>query len=146
MIKIGLEAMTAENPETGRTVASHIREFVHEVLEKEVMWDIKLADIENTSDRTAQNLVIMGVKFFTLHASMSDGALRKVAQVCRSTATFPLAVTVLTDINAEQCYRIFQRDPGHAVLDLVTKATEAGIRGIVCSPKEGRGHQERVRR
>lgn len=132
-VKIGLEAMTAET-RSGKTVARQVREFVVEVLEKKIMWDMKFGDIENTVAKAVRNIAANGVHMFTLHATISDPALRAAAAAANG--TLPLAVTVLTDLDEPQCLSRFGRKPGQAVLDFARNASKNGVGGVVCSPKE----------
>lgn len=139
LVKVGLEAISAEDDD-GQNVASAVSAYAGDVLGKGSMWDAKLHDIGATVEKTIKNIVYgrPSIKMLTIHAAMSDDALRAAARACIAAKVLPLAVTVLTDINNEQCFRLFQRTPAHAVLDLATKAAEAGVRGIVCSPQEVR--------
>ncbi len=136
LVKVGLEAMT-EAGDDGYSIADHVSAFSVE-MKKRSMWDCKFHDIGNTVEKAILNITGSrpSIKMLTVHAAMSDKALRAAAKACAEANVLLLAVTVLTDIDQEQCFRLFQRTPAHAVLDLVTKATEAGVRGIVCSPKE----------
>ncbi len=134
LVKIGLEAMTAEDM-LGHTTATCTRELVTKKFKKGVMWDMKLNDISNTVAAAAKNIVSLGSEMFTLHATVSDKALQLAAAAGRN-ISLPLAVTVLTDLDDEQCFSRFERDPETAVLDFARNAAAQGIRGVVCSPKE----------
>lgn len=134
LVKVGLEAMTAEDL-FGLTTATRTRELVLKHFRKRVMWDMKLDDISNTVEAAAKNIVGLGSSMFTLHATVSDQALKRAAQAAGA-AALPLAVTVLTDLDEEQCVSRFERTPPQAVLDFARMAAAQGIKGIVCSPKE----------
>lgn len=136
-VKVGLEAMNAEG-EGGYPVSTLVSSFVTDILDKEVMWDGKFADIGNTMTKAVRNLVTtrLGVTMFTLHASISDNALRAVAQAVEGTNALPLAVTVLTDIDEEQCQSRFGDTPRNTVLRFAQMTQKCNIRGLVCSPQE----------
>lgn len=141
LVKIGLEAMMAKN-EDGESIADLVSAFTGE-LEKQSMWDCKLHDIGNTVERAIRNIAEgrPSIKLLTLHATMSDQALKSAANACLEADIMPLAVTVLTDIDEEQSGFRFGRTPADAVDAFALNAHRAGINGLVCSPKE----LERVR-
>lgn len=134
LVKVGLEAMTAEDL-FGLTTATRTRELVLKHFRKQVMWDMKLDDISNTVEAAAKNIVALGSSMFTLHATVSDKALRLAAQAAGIKA-LPLAVTVLTDLDDTQCVSRFEHLPPEVVLKFARNAAAQGIEGIVCSPKE----------
>lgn len=134
IVKIGLEAMTAETAD-GKTVATYIRELVIRGFHKDVMWDMKLHDISNTIGGAAKNIVELGSKMFTLHATASDAALEAAAKAAGD-QSLALAVTVLTDLDEPQSHSRFGRTPSKAVLDFACNAQTLGINGLVCSPLE----------
>lgn len=138
-VKVGLEAMTAENPD-GQTVAWRVREFVHHVLRKDVMWDMKLHDIGNTVIKAVKNIMQYRSGMFTLHATCSDETLRAVAKLTMTdgevSLCHPLAVTVLTDLDSDQCKSRFGDYPNEAVRHFAENAKSCGVTGMVCSPKE----------
>ena len=138
IIKVGLEAMTAED-DTGATLASRLRRYASS-RDRQVMWDMKLHDIESTMARAARNIARLGSSFFTIHATACDRALAAVAQAAEESgySTMPLAVTVLTDFDDPQCRSRFQLTSEAAVRQFAENARRLGIYGFVCSPKEAR--------
>ncbi len=136
MYKIGLEAIYAEDIATGKSIARLKREFVQEVLEKDVFLDAKLTDIGTTVHGAARNIVTLGVKMFTVHASISDNGLSLVAEVCAGSDTMPLAVTVLSDLDDIECKSRFGEVPGPTALRFAENAKTLGFRGLVSAPKE----------
>ncbi len=143
LIKLGLETITAGG-QTGPTLADRIRTFTVSLHNApKVMWDAKLADIENTVRKAARNIVEReGVGMLTIMASVSSGALRAGADTCQKAGVLALGVTVLTDIN-EECESIFGDTPSNKVLQFALRAKECGLGGIVCSPQELRFLRER---
>jgi orotidine-5'-phosphate decarboxylase len=130
-VKVGLQSYTALD-EQGVSTAYKVEKFCGGV----AMRDWKLYDIGNTVTKALENILTMGTGMVTLHALIKDEALKAVASLCKGKKVTPLAVTVLTDLTDAQCYSRFRRSSKKAVLDFATKTIEAGIRGIVCSPKE----------
>ena len=141
-VKVGLEAMTAEDFE-GFSTATFVRQLTIEDFGKNVMWDMKLHDIGNTVGAAAKNIVDLGSKMFTLHASASDAALKAAADAAGK-QSLALAVTVLTDLDDAQCQLRFlprNADPvdefaKRLVVNFAKIAYGCGIRGFVCSAQE----------
>ena len=133
-IKVGYEALTAEDRGYGRTVAVKIRNHSP----KPCMWDIKLHDINNTMSRALRNIAEHSekIKMLTLHASASFNALKSAAIICKENSILPLAVTVLSDIDEDECDDRFDQWPGELVLRRVQEIRNCGIRGVVCSARE----------
>lgn len=138
LVKVGLEAMTAFDPETVESVALCVSDWGHTQHGKGTMWDAKVHDIANTVDKSIRNMIGANdrIKLLTVHAAMSDGALRLAAQVCAQSNVTALAVTVLTDIDDIQCQIRFGELPRDSVAKLALNAYKCGIKGLVCSPKE----------
>ena len=134
MVKIGLEAITAED-ETGVSVGASVRGFVRDGMGLTVMWDAKFHDIPNTMAAAARN-VAKWSKMFTLHASAGSKAMEAVVKACEKSSALPLAVTVLTSLDDDECQSIYGDTPGKKVVQFARMALESGIRGLVCSPQE----------
>ncbi len=141
MVKIGLEAMTA--PSSYGSMLSQSLLTRAKMFDKDVMWDIKLHDVANTMRGATRNIVGMGVKMFTVHASASDEALAAVAEEAGS-ETMVLAVTALTDLNDAQCFFRYHGPSWSVVKRLAKNAHHRGIRGFVCSAHEARIIRETV--
>ena len=138
IVKIGLEAMTAEDGD-GTTLASKLRRYAIG-RQHPVMWDMKLHDIESTMAKAARNIAKLGSDFLTIHAAACDKALAAVAAAADGAGggAMPLAVTVLTDFDDPQCRSRFQLTSEAAVRQFAENARRLGIYGFVCSPKEAR--------
>ncbi|MFK7987818.1 MAG: orotidine-5'-phosphate decarboxylase [Sandaracinaceae bacterium] len=133
VIKVGLELFTASGPAA--------IEAVHEA-DAKCFLDLKLHDIPNTMARAAQAAASHGVRYLTVHAAAGPAALEKTARAVEGTTTQLLAVTVLTSMDeGELGHSGIDSAPAALVERRVRMATEAGVRGFVCSAHEA----ERVR-
>lgn len=147
VVKLGLEAMTAHVFVTGQghlNVATEVRRKMREA-GIPVLWDQKIHDIGNTARNAIQNLgATKGITGITVHASMSDNALREVAKAVREGAFAAgvseppriFGVTVLTDIGVGECEERFGLPPEKVVVNFAGRLIDAGIDGIVCSARE----------
>ena len=134
MVKIGLEAITAED-DIGASVGATVRGFVRDGMGLGVMWDAKFHDIPNTMAAAARK-VAKWSEMFTLHASAGSKAMEAVAKACEESSALPLAVTVLTSLDDAECQSIYGDTPGKKVVQFARMALDSGIRGLVCSPQE----------
>lgn len=151
-VKVGLELYTREGPGVVRMLREQgLRVFL----------DLKLHDIPTTVASAVRSARELGVEFLTVHASgggrMLEAALK--AALGDEAANHPprpeasaapggqvpecrlLAVTVLTSMDAGEVARAWGRDPGDLlpeaeVLRLAGLARDAGITGVVASPRE----------
>jgi orotidine-5'-phosphate decarboxylase len=136
MFKVGLENFTAEGPVLPR--------FLVAVGEK-VFLDLKLHDIPNTVRAAARQAAQLGVSMFNVHASggrkMMEAALAGAQEgsTGRPNGSRPLvlAVTVLTSLAGEDLAELgFPGSPEEAVVRLALLARQAGLDGVVASPRE----------
>ena len=129
-IKLGLEFFSAHGPEG-------LRRLIDEGLP--VFADVKFHDIPNTVAGAARALSGLGVGIFNVHAS-GGLAMMRAAKEATLTARTPakvLAVTVLTSLGPEDLARVGQgRRVEEQVVRLALLAREAGLDGVVCSPRE----------
>lgn len=136
MFKVGLESFSAEGPVLPRyLVAQHDKVFL----------DLKLHDIPNTVRAAARQAAQLGVSLFNVHASggrkMMDAALEGAQEGAagRRDKTRPrvLAVTVLTSLGGGDLAELgIAGSPEEAVVRLATLAKQAGLDGVVASPRE----------
>lgn len=126
VVKVGLELYTVAGPDIVRKMVDR---------GKCVFLDLKFLDIEETVRRATARVAAMGATFLTVHANRK--ALRAAAQGRGQSALKLLAVTVLTNFDAEDL-----RDMGiqRSVRDLVTAraqlAADMGCDGVVASGEE----------
>ena len=96
----------------------------------EKVWvDFKLYDIPNTGKLRAESII---ADIITVHAS---GGIKMMQEAATSGKEI-FAVTVLTSFSSSEVKQIYNRELDDTVLLLARLAKEAGISGIVCSPKE----------
>lgn len=100
-----------------------------EVGAEKVWVDFKLCDIPNTVRLRAENI---GADIISVHAS---GGVKMMQEAVASGKEI-FAVTMLTSFSEFEVKQIYNRDVNDVVLNLARLAKEAGVAGIVCSPKE----------
>jgi orotidine-5'-phosphate decarboxylase len=130
VFKVGLELFTAVGPDAVRAV--------HDA-GAQCFLDLKLHDIPATMVGAVTSAARLGARYLTVHASAGPSALRAIADAARSTGTTLLAVTVLTSLDTRELGAIgIAGSPGESAETLARLASEAGLRGLVCSPHEVR--------
>lgn len=135
--KIGLELFTA----VGWRAVELVKNFGGHVF-----LDLKLHDIPTTVGRTVRVISEHGVDMFSLHGLGGLEMLRQATRAVRGDARekkeypIPLAVTLLTSHSEEDLREQLGIDRGirEEVLSLATLAREAGLKGVICSPREVR--------
>lgn len=129
-VKIGLQMFTAEGPDWVRSVADE---------GFSVFLDLKLHDIPNTVARAVESLAPLPIGMLTVHAAGGRemlAAAQKAGKEARPDLLL-LAVTVLTSMDALGLAEIgVPASPEAQVGRLARLTTEAGLRGLVCSPLE----------
>ncbi|MBN2113799.1 MAG: orotidine-5'-phosphate decarboxylase [Acidimicrobiia bacterium] len=105
-----------------------------------VFADAKLHDIPSQVQAAARRLGEYGARWVTAHASGGVDMLQAAAAGLSTGAggreCGVLAVTVLTSIDEAASSALFGRTPGELTSRLARRAAEAGVEGVVCSPKE----------
>jgi orotidine-5'-phosphate decarboxylase len=125
--KIGLQLYTAEGPEIVRAVLA---------TGAKVWLDLKLYDIPNTVARAVESASTLGVKMLTIHLSGGSEMIR-AATAARANDMLLLGVTVLTSSTEQTLREIGITDTVEdQVLRLAKLGAEAGIDGVVASPRE----------
>ncbi len=128
VFKVGLELFTACGPD--------IIDLVH-ASGKACFLDLKLHDIAQTVQSTVNVLIGTKVRYFTLHAANGPETLARVAKCCAGTATQPLAVTVLTNLDDNDMVQMgFSAGASQTALKLAQMSFAQGITGFVCSALE----------
>ncbi len=136
--KVGLSLFVEHGP---AAVAAFLR------LGAKVFLDLKLHDIPNTVELAAARAGGLGVSLLTVHAgggeAMLKAAVRGAHEGARAQGLPPprvLAVTVLTSMSAEDVTSVgLSGTPEAAAQRLARLAVEAGVGGLVCSPREAEG-------
>ena len=129
-VKIGLEMFSACGPDCVREVAG---------LGFNIFLDLKLHDIPNTVAKAVESAAKLPVRMLTLHTGGGREMMMWAANAQRQSAPelLLLGVTVLTSISAQDLNDVgVTASPESQVLRLGRLATEAGLRGLVCSPLE----------
>ncbi len=127
IFKIGLELFVAEGPELVRAVRAR---------GVEVFLDLKLHDIPATVAAAVRRTVGLDVRFLTVHAAGGPAMLRAAADSAGE-RTRILAVTVLTSLSdADLAAAGHTLGTAALVPQLARLASDSGVPGIVCSPRE----------
>ena len=125
--KIGLQLYTAEGPEIVRAVLA---------TGAKVWLDLKLHDIPNTVARAVESASTLGVQMLTIHLS-GGSEMTRAATAARANDMLLLGVTVLTSATEQTLREIGITDAVEdQVLRLARLGAEAGIDGVVASPRE----------
>ena len=109
-----------------------------------VFLDLKLNDIPNTVAKAVISATDLGVQMTTVHASggtemlaAAENAAHEQAAMLRAEAPLVLGVTVLTSMDDKNLAELgIGGSVQEQVLRLAKLATNAGLRGLVCSPQE----------
>ena len=133
-VKIGNELFTAQGPDGVRAVAGGVRLFL----------DLKFHDIPNTVAGAVRSAVHLRPFCLTLHAGGGRAMMEAAAEAAREAAedletARPrlLGVTVLTSLDDDDLDAAGQRGPvAEQVRRLAALARDAGLDGVVCSPRE----------
>ena len=128
--KIGKELFVAEGPDIVRRIRD---------TGAAVFLDLKFHDIPNTVAKAVASAARLNVQMLTVHASGGTEMLRAAQSAAEDAENTPLilGVTVLTSMNEADLDEIgIQKNPAQQVQHLATLATAAGLKGLVCSPKE----------
>jgi orotidine-5'-phosphate decarboxylase len=125
--KIGLQLYTAEGPEVVRAILR---------TGAKVFLDLKLHDIPNTVAGAVHSAADLGVQMLTVHLSGGPAMIRAAADAAPASLTL-LGVTVLTSMDDQTLNQTGVVDPvGEQVIRLAKLGFDAGINGLVASPKE----------
>ncbi|WP_055047082.1 orotidine-5'-phosphate decarboxylase [Devosia sp. A16] len=102
---------------------------------KRVFFDLKLLDIDNTVEKGVAAIAGTGATMLTVHAYPK--AMRAAAKAAAGSGLTVLGVTVLTSMDDSDLEDAgYARDAAGLVALRAEQAKQAGIGGIVCSPKE----------
>ncbi len=129
-LKIGKEMFTRLGPD-----------FVREVVARgfDVFLDLKFHDIPNTVAASCAAAAELGVWMINVHASGGRRMMEAARERLEVAGARPMlvAVTILTSLSGEDIAEVgFQGTPEENVLRLARVAQEAGLDGVVCSPRE----------
>lgn len=127
-VKVGLELYTREGPD------------VISAMKKRglsVMLDLKMHDIPETVGRAVSTACFAGADMITVHASGGFDMLAAAQKSASDWNARILAVSVLTSLDDNDLKRVgVVNTVRQQVSTLAMLAAEAGVPGIVCSPRE----------
>ena len=130
-LKIGKELFTREGPEL-------VRSFVSQG--HDVFLDLKFHDIPNTVAQACVAAASLGAWMINVHASGGRkmmSAAREALEGLGDRRPLLIGVTVLTSMSADDLRETgVDATPEQQVLRLATLARDAGLDGVVCSPRE----------
>jgi len=125
--KIGKELFVSAGPD----IVKRVRDT-----EAEVFLDLKFHDIPNTVAKAVASAVRLDVQMLTVH-TCGGTAMLKAAVKAADGGPLVLGVTVLTSMDEDDLAKVgVQKTPADQVLHLAQLASQAGMKGLVCSPKE----------
>lgn len=102
---------------------------------KDVFFDLKLLDIDNTVAKAVEAIAKTGASFLTIHAY--PNAMAAAVEAAKGSNLTLLGVTVLTSMNNDDLMMAgYDRDVESLVGLRAHLAKEAGMGGLVCSPHE----------
>ena len=135
VFKVGLELFTSAGPSIVKDLGA---------LGVEVFLDLKFHDIPNTVARAVVEAARLGVALADLHLSGGTAMARRAVDerdaycdLHRIRRPALLGITVLTSLDAENLPVLgINRTPEHQVLALASLGREAGLDGVVASPRE----------
>src|SRR5439155_6667094 len=133
--KIGSELFTSAGPEIIRRIRA---------LGAPVFLDLKFHDIPNTVAKSVAAAVRLDVQMLSVHASGGVEMLKAAEQIAQDSAwrlghapPLVLGVTILTSLDSNSLSEIgFDPNVTRQVRRLANMANKAGLRGVVCSPRE----------
>ena len=133
--KVGSELFTSAGPDIVRRIRG---------LGAPVFLDLKFHDIPNTVVKAVAAAVQLDVQMLTVHASGGVEMLKAAEQIAQESAwklghapPLVLAVTVLTSLDTAALSQIgLDPNVSRQVRRLANMANQAGLRGLVCSPRE----------
>ena len=129
-LKVGKEMFTRLGPD-----------FVEGLAGKgfDVFLDLKFHDIPNTVAAACSAACDLGVWMMNVHASGGRRMMEAAREAIEKSSQSPLliAVTILTSLSEEDIKEVgYMGTPAENVMRLATLASQSGMDGVVCSPKE----------
>lgn len=126
--KIGLELFCGSGPQ-----------IVEQIGASRVFLDLKFHDIPNTVAAACRIAARLGVNIFNVHCLGGLEMMRAAVDATREVNpnVHLIGVTILTSHDSDSLARLGLREsPREAVLRLAELAQQAGLDGVVCSPRE----------
>lgn len=102
---------------------------------KRVFFDLKLLDIDNTVEKGVAAIARTGAAMLTIHAYPQ--AMRAAVRGAAGSGLTLLGVSILTSLDDADLFEAgYDRDAAGLVALRAEKARDAGMGGLVCSPRE----------
>lgn len=138
-LKIGMELFYAEGP----SIVREIKRRGHKIF-----LDLKLHDIPNTVKKAMAVLSSLDVDIVNLHAAGTVAMMTAAKEgLTRADGTRPLLIAVTqltsTDQASMESDLLIKEPLAEVVMHYASKAKEAGLDGVVCSPLESTVVHER---
>ncbi|MBI2212421.1 MAG: orotidine-5'-phosphate decarboxylase [Acidobacteria bacterium] len=128
MLKIGLQAYVANGPSIVRALVDR---------GEKVFLDLKFHDIPNTASHAVAEARKLGASIVNVHASGGAAMMRACRDAMPRGEGLLLGVTILTSLGDDDLAAVGYRDDSEAsVLRLARLAQDAGLDGVVASPRE----------
>lgn len=140
MFKVGFEFILSSfakliGCETDVSISQfHMLRQLFQKIGPDLFCDVKIHDIRNTMLGAATGLEPLHAKIINFHASAGKEGMEAVVDSAGDSMSF--AVTLLTSLGNEEADYIYRATPETVVKRLAYLAAEAGVDGIICSPKE----------
>lgn len=134
MVKIGLQAYVANGPSIVRALVER---------GDKVFLDLKFHDIPNTASHAVGEARKLGASIVNVHASGGAAMMRACRDAMPRGEGILLGVTVLTSLGDDDLAEVgFAQGSETSVLRLARLAQDAGLDGVVASPREIRAIRE----
>lgn len=127
-VKVGLELFT----EAGPAVVDHLHR-----LGLHVFLDLKFHDIPHTVARACARACALGVWMINVHA-LGGPRMLEAARDAVPATTKLIGVTVLTSHSEQELAALGLGGSAERVRSLARSCSDAGLDGVVCSPREAR--------
>ena len=132
-VKVGLELFCAEGPAVVRSLRG---------LGFDVFLDLKFHDIPNTVASACARAADLGVWMVNVHTLGGPRMLAAARQAIPAGGPRLIGVTILTSHGPEDMAALALGDSIERVRGLSLLCREAGLDGVVCSPREASGLQD----
>ena len=127
-IKIGLQYITQHSPEEIKELSK---------FNKPIFYDGKFFDIKNTLVESIKSLKELKISYATVHLLNGFEALKAANEVAKDINIKLLGVSVLTSFDDQDLIQLgFKNQVKDQVIKLIEIANEAGLYGVICSPRE----------
>ena len=105
-----------------------------------IFLDLKLYDIPNTMADAAEEIALLGIDMFNIHASAGEKAMKTVMERMATLPNRPLvlAVTALTSFDEDGFRQIYHQGIEESTVEFARLSYQNGLDGVVCSAFESK--------